>query len=110
MHENETCQVNVTVGSREAALTLARSAVEARLAACAQVSGPVHSVYRWQGEVEEADEFVVVFKTSFAGYSALAEFIDEHHSYDVPEIVCLPIVKGHPAYLKWVVEQVFPSD
>jgi periplasmic divalent cation tolerance protein len=101
--------VNVTVGSREAALTLARSAVEARLAACAQVGGPVRSIYRWQGEVEEADEFVVVFKTSFAGYPQLAEFIDEHHSYDVPEIVCFPIAQGNPAYLSWILEQVFTS-
>jgi periplasmic divalent cation tolerance protein len=104
MHENQTCQVNVTVGDREAALTLARSAVEARLAACGQVGGPIRSVYHWQGEIEESDEWTVIFKTSLAGYPALAEFINEHHSYDVPEIVCFPIVQGNPAYLSWIVE------
>jgi periplasmic divalent cation tolerance protein len=104
MHEDETCQVIVTVGDREAALTLARSCVEGRLAACAQVGGPIRSVYRWQGEVEEADEHFVIFKTSLAGYPALADFVNDHHSYDVPEIICIPITQGNPAYLKWVLE------
>jgi len=54
--------------------------------------------------VEEADEFFVIFKSSLAGYPALADFVNDHHSYDVPEIVCVPIAQGNPAYLKWVLE------
>lgn len=104
MRETETCQVFVTVGDHEAALTLARSCVEGRLAACAQVGGPIRSVYRWQGDIEESDEFFVIFKTTLAAYPALAEFVNEHHSYDVPEIACFPILQGNPAYLSWIVE------
>jgi periplasmic divalent cation tolerance protein len=104
MQDHETCQVQVTVGDHEAALTLARSAVEARLAACAQVSGPIRSIYRWQGELEEADEWTVLFKTTLSRYREIEEFINEHHSYEIPEIVCIPIAMGNPAYLAWVVD------
>ncbi|GIH09988.1 hypothetical protein Rhe02_80550 [Rhizocola hellebori] len=104
MQDQETCQVQVTVGDHEAALTLARSAVEARLAACAQVSGPIRSVYRWQGELEEADEWAVVFKTRLSRYHEIEAFINEHHSYEVPEIVCTPIGMGNPAYLAWIID------
>jgi periplasmic divalent cation tolerance protein len=104
MQDHETCQVQVTVGDHEAALTLARSAVETRLAACAQISGPIRSIYRWQGELEEADEWAVVFKTRLSLYPQIEEFINEHHSYEVPEIVCTPIAKGNPAYLSWIIE------
>ena len=100
------CQVTVTIGDRVAALALARSAVEARLAACGQVGGPITSVYRWQGAVEEAEEWTVVFKTTVDRYQALERFVKEHHSYDVPEILCGPVVDGNPDYLAWVGESI----
>ncbi len=99
------CQVITTVGERSAADTLARSVVEARLAACAQVVGPIESTYWWQGVIETADEWQVAFKTTTARYRALAEHIQSHHPYEVPEVLCLPVVDGGPAYLRWVDEQ-----
>jgi len=93
-----------TTDSLEAARALARSAVEARVAACAQISGPIESVYRWQGEVELAQEWTVVFKAREVAYQMLENHIKANHSYEVPEIVATPISQGNPAYLSWVEE------
>lgn len=97
-------QVTTTTDSPEAAQTLARSAVDGRLAACAQISGPIRSVYRWKGVVEEAQEWVVVFKARRDGYPRLENLIKEHHSYEVPEILATEIIAGNPAYLSWLEE------
>jgi periplasmic divalent cation tolerance protein len=97
-------QVTTTIDSLEGARALARSAVQARLAACAQISGPIESVYRWQGEIEQAQEWVVVYKAPAAGYPRLEAHIREHHSYDVPEILATAVSQGNPAYLSWVEE------
>ncbi|GIF96429.1 divalent cation tolerance protein [Catellatospora citrea] len=102
MGEAKFVQVVTTLDDRDAALALARSAVEARVAACAQLGGPIRSVYRWQGAVEEADEHVVVFKTTAAGYAALERHILDRHPYETPEIVCTSVLAGNPAYLDWV--------
>ncbi|RZU53882.1 periplasmic divalent cation tolerance protein [Krasilnikovia cinnamomea] len=102
MAEYEHCQVVTTTDSRDAADALARSAVEARVAACAQVSSPITSTYWWEGAVESAEEWRITFKTPIARYSALEAHIREHHSYDVPEILCSPITAGNPAYLAWL--------
>lgn len=99
-------QVTTTTDSPEAAQALARSAVDARLAACAQVSGPIRSVYRWQGAVEEAQEWVVMFKARGDGYPQLENHIKDHHSYEVPEILATAIIAGNPAYLSWLEENV----
>jgi periplasmic divalent cation tolerance protein len=93
-----------TTDSQEAARALARSAVEARVAACAQISGPIESVYHWEGEIEQAQEWTVVFKARALGYQRLEEHIKKHHSYEVPEIIATPISQGSPAYLSWVEE------
>ncbi|MEJ3745248.1 divalent-cation tolerance protein CutA [Actinomycetes bacterium KLBMP 9797] len=105
----EHCQVVTTAGSREAADALARSAVEGRLAACAQVVGPITSVYRWQGRVETAEEWQVVFKTAADRYPDLERHIRDRHDYDVPEIVLLPILAGLPAYLDWTTTETRPE-
>ncbi len=102
MTEYRYCQAVTTIDSRLAAQALARSAVEARVAACGQVTGPIHSTYWWQGRVETAEEWYVVFKTTAERYPALEQHIRGHHGYDVPEIILTPIVAGNPAYLSWV--------
>jgi Uncharacterized protein involved in tolerance to divalent cations len=107
--EHEHCQVITTTDSREAADGLARSAVEARVAACAQVVGPITSTYWWEGKIETAEEWQVVFKTTVERYAALEENIRTHHSYDVPEILCTPVTAGNPAYLEWVTTETRPS-
>ncbi|GAB2589270.1 divalent-cation tolerance protein CutA [Streptomyces capparidis] len=105
---SEHLTVLTTTDSEEAAAGLARSAVEARVAACAQVEGPVSSVYRWEGEVESAREWRVVFKTPADRYDALEAHIRRAHGYDTPEIVALPVVRGSAAYLAWLSEETRP--
>jgi periplasmic divalent cation tolerance protein len=98
-------QVSTTTDSREAAEVLARSAVEARVAACGQVLGPITSVYRWQDGIEDATEWLVLFKTTAERSGALVDHVRERHSYDVPEVVVTPITGGNPAYLAWLGEE-----
>jgi periplasmic divalent cation tolerance protein len=109
MTDYQHAQAVTTTDSREAAQALSRSAVEARVAACGQVVGPIHSTYRWAGKVETAEEWYVVFKTTAERYPALERHIRDHHSYDVPEIVLTPIVAGNPAYLSWVTTETSAS-
>ena len=98
-------QVTTTIDARASADHLARSAVEARLAACGQVLGPVTSTYRWQGELETAQEWMVVFKTTAERYPALEAHLRTAHPYEVPEIVAVPVHGGNPDYLAWVSAQ-----
>jgi periplasmic divalent cation tolerance protein len=98
-------QVTTTIDSRQEAATLARSAVEERLAACAQLVGPIASTYWWEGEIESAEEWMVLFKTTLDRFEELATLIAEQHSYDTPEIIATPVVAGSAEYLGWVTEQ-----
>ncbi len=98
-------QVQTTTDSRAEAVELARAAVESRLAACAQVSGPVASTYWWEGSVERAEEWLLTLKLPASGYQPLADFITRRHSYDEPEIVSVPIVAGAESYLSWIKEE-----
>src|SRR5512142_3224821 len=95
-------QVSTTTDTREAALSLAESAVQARLAACAQVLGPITSTYWWQGKVERAEEYLVLLKTTTELADALQAHLIAQHSYDVPEVIHTPITAGNPAYLSWL--------
>ncbi|HSI11806.1 MAG TPA: divalent-cation tolerance protein CutA [Chthoniobacter sp.] len=88
----------------EIARAAARKVVEEKLAACANVVPGVESIYRWQGNIETSSEVLVIFKTTPARYAALEARIRELHSYEVPEILSLPIGSGLPAYLGWVEE------
>ena len=90
----------------EEARAIARAAVEERLAACANILGPCHSIYRWQGAVEEAGEIAAIFKTSAEGAPALVARIAEMHSYQVPAIVVWPIADAPEAYSRWVVGEI----
>ena len=103
-------QVQMTTDSRAEAMELSRAAVESRLAACAQVAGPVASVYWWDGGLERTEEWLVLLKLPAERYDELAAFITERHSYDEPEIVALPIVTGSPVYLNWMWEETHPAD
>jgi periplasmic divalent cation tolerance protein len=102
LSEFEHCQVVTTTDSRAAAGILAEGAVQARVAACAQVVGPIVSSYWWDGVVQQAEEWQVIFKTTTDRYSELERHITSHHSYDVPEILCTPVTGGNPAYLRWL--------
>jgi len=103
---SECRQLTTTLPDRESASRLGGRLVEERLAACAQVVGPVSSVYRWQGEVETAAEWYCHLKTTAARVPALMSRIRELHPYETPEIIALPVAEGDPAYLAWIVESV----
>jgi periplasmic divalent cation tolerance protein len=95
-------QVVTTTDSPGEADRLARSAVERRLAACAQVVGPVTSTYWWEGAVETASEWQCILKTTAARFDELRAHLEREHTYETPEIVATPIVAGGAAYLEWV--------
>jgi periplasmic divalent cation tolerance protein len=97
--------LTTTLDDLTVASSLATSAVELRLAACAQIVGPVTSVYRWQGAIERATEWQVVLKTAVDRADALRAHIAATHPYEVPEIIVTPIVGGSPAYLDWLVSE-----
>jgi periplasmic divalent cation tolerance protein len=94
--------VITTVSTQEQANALASEAITLGLAACAQVQAPCQSVYSWQGKVESALEYPIHFKTNEMRHQALRDFIDEKHSYDVPEIVSIQIDTVNAAYAAWV--------
>src|SRR4051812_39473162 len=95
-------QAMSTTDSRAEADRLARGLVEARLAACVQVVGPIASTYRWQGQVETGDEWLLLVKTTAQRAEELVAYLAAHHSYDTPEVIVTPIVAGNPAYLDWL--------
>ncbi len=94
--------VTVTTPSETLAATLAETAVSERLAACAQVHGPIRSTFRWQGRVDHASEWYCHFKTTADRFDALADRIRALHPYEVPEIVAVPISLASEAYLGWI--------
>ena len=97
--------VYAVFGGDEEARRIGRACVEERLAACVNVLGPCHSVYRWQGKVEEAEEVAALFKTTEAGAAALIARIAALHSYDVPAAVVWPIADALGAYAAWVEDE-----
>lgn len=101
-------QVQTTTDSRAEAIELAQAAVEARLAACAQVAGPIASTFWWEDSLERSEEWLVVLKLPADRFDALAEFLADRHSYDEPEIIATPIVAGVPGYLDWLENETRP--
>ena len=96
--------VFVTAPSEAEAARIGRALVEERLAACANITGQIRSIYRWQDAVEDEAEYLMVLKTSDASLDALIARASELHSYEVPEIIALPIHRGFPPYLDWIAE------
>jgi len=94
--------VLTTCASREEAGKIARALVSKRLAACVNVLPAVQSIYRWKGNVEEAEETLVVIKSSRALFDDLRAEIEKLHSYEVAEVIAVPIVDGSEAYLEWL--------
>lgn len=92
----------VACADREEALRIGRICVEERLAACANVSGPVTSVFRWDGQMQQTQEVVLILKTGSAARAALTARIRQLHAYDVPGIAAWPLQDGHAAFLQWI--------
>jgi periplasmic divalent cation tolerance protein len=101
------CLVLTTLPDPEQAASLARALVSSGLAACVQID-PIRSIYRWQGQVQEEAEWRLSIKTRHSLYAPLEQWLREHHPYDTPEVVCLPIVDGSASYLHWVAESTRP--
>lgn len=91
-----------TCASAEEAARIAQSLVEQRLAACVNVLGGVRSFYRWKGNIEEAGEWLLVIKSSRGHFDALRTALGTLHSYEVPEVIALPIIEGSGGYLAWL--------
>ncbi len=98
-------EVHVNFGSDAEARGVSRSAVEQRLAACANILAPIHSLYWWDGAVRSEDEVAVVFKTSPNAVDRLVDFIAGHHSYDVPGIVVHGPLGANRPYLDWIARE-----
>ena len=97
--------VYATFGSEEEARRICRTAIEEGLAACANVLAPCHSIYRWQGGIEEAAEFAAIMKTGAETAPRLLARIEELHSYDVPAAVVWPVAEVLESYRRWVSDE-----
>jgi len=95
-------QMLVTIDTQERAHGLQRLLLEKRAAACVQVLGPISSAYSWEGEVDEAEEWLCLAKTRRAAYRRLEELVIENHPYDTPEIIGIPVLTGYASYLDWI--------
>jgi periplasmic divalent cation tolerance protein len=98
--------VLVTAPDEAVAESLVRQLVEEGVAACGNIVPGITSIYRWQGQVEREREVLVVFKTTVAGAVRLAERVPQLHPYEVPEVLVLPVERGHGPYLNWISENV----
>jgi periplasmic divalent cation tolerance protein len=99
-----------TCASAEEAERLARSLVDRRLAACITVITPVRSFYRWNGTVTDAAEWLLVIKTSRPLFARLRAALESAHSYEVPEILALPVIEGSANYLSWIDGELQSAD
>lgn len=95
-----------TAANREEAKKISRALIEKELVACASILPDVESIYHWKGKVEEKREVKVILKTLISCYNAIQEYIINHGSYEVPEILEIPIDQGNPRYLSWIFEEI----
>jgi periplasmic divalent cation tolerance protein len=102
------CMVLTTTDSEAHAEALAQQIVQARLGACVQVQS-IRSFYVWKGQAHREPEYLLMIKSRSALYPQLQAFIREHHSYETPEIVQLPITAGLPDYLAWIADNTRPA-
>ena len=98
--------VLTTAGSQQEAQKIAEALVEQRLAAYVNIISGMHSVYRWQAKVEQADEWLLLIKTTESASAPLRDAITKLHSYELPECIVLSIEDGTPAYLDWIGDSV----
>ena len=102
---DEVILVVTNLPDRAVALNLARTLVERRLAACVSVLAECTSVFRWKGAVEQATEVPVLIKTRAARFDELEAAIRELHPYELPEVISVPVGRGHDEYLRWVADE-----
>ena len=101
--------IMVTVGNNEEALSIARTLVDEQLVACVNMIPRIRSIYRWKGEVCDDEEQLLIMKTQSKLFPLLQDRIRKLHSYEVPEIISIPIAEGSSEYLNWVIENTIKS-
>ena len=99
--KNSLIVVLVTVGSKEEAEKISRQLLEDKLIACANIIGPVTSHFRWLGKIDCSEEFLILLKSRMNLFEALSEKVKALHSYEVPEILALPVLVGSMDYMSW---------
>ncbi len=100
------CIIQATATNEEEAKKIAKHLVEKKLIACCSIIPKVTSIYTWQGKINEDNESLMIIKTKTQLYSQIEEEIKKLHSYEVPEIICIPINTGSKEYLSWLEEQI----
>ena len=101
--------VLVTASSENEGNSIAHTLIEESLAVCVNLM-PITSVYRWQGKVCQDSEWQLIIKTDLTLFERLESKIRELHSYDIPEIIAIPIIKGSQPYLHWIKENLITSE
>jgi periplasmic divalent cation tolerance protein len=91
-----------TASSKDEAQHIARALVDRKLVACVNIIGPIDSIYRWKGEVENAQEFLLMMKTDGDLFERVRDAVKSLHSYEVPEVIQVSVENGLPAYLQWI--------
>lgn len=99
-----------TAGSAEEAQKIARYLVEHRIAACVNIIPQITSIYRWQGKIEEAREWLLLIKTTAQAFAQVRQAVSELHSYDLPECISVTIADGSANYLQWIAECVSTAE
>ena len=94
--------VMTNLPNRETALHLAEILINNRVSACVNVLAPCQSIYHWQGKTQSTEETPLLIKTTALRYAEVERLIREHHPYELPEIICVPVSAGLPAYLQWI--------
>jgi periplasmic divalent cation tolerance protein len=102
MADAEFIVVLVTTGSAEESARIARTLVGEGLAACVNQVGPIRSTYTWQGAVEDAEEYLLVVKSQRRQFAAVEARVRALHSYELPEVIALPLATGSVPYLEWL--------
>lgn len=96
-----------TCRNKEEAKRIVHGLLDQRLIACASLLPEIESIYRWEGKIEESKEVKVILKTAPTNFEVIQSYIQEHCSYEVPEILQVDIVQGNPNYLSWVIQETF---
>jgi len=103
-NQGEFVVILVTTSSQEEGLNIARALVDSRLAACVNMIPGLRSIYRWKGKIWDEGELLLLIKTQTALFEKVEGKIKEIHSYEVPEIIAIPIIRGFETYLNWLEE------
>jgi periplasmic divalent cation tolerance protein len=105
MSDDEVCEVIITAGDADWLAGFTRSLVQDRLAACGQNIAVIRSIYRWDDKVQDESEARVALHTRRSLVPAIVSRTDQVHPYDLPCVIALPVIDGHPAYLNWVLAE-----